>query len=639
MHKGLALLFSIFLLTCSGSDITACDGKDGICLALAVEGTVSGLDQLAVTLDQPAAKTLKTPTPPQAFSLPVQLALLLSAQPSGTLKVSVDGMTAGQVVAHGEATVLPPLLSGTLVRVTLTSSNGPTDLTLSGTDPVNAAELDPLRISLSATDPKGLPVAVTVQGLPNGAMFVPQGNGGDLTWTPGFADAGTYMVTVTAKSSDMMRTVVKTLTITVANYADPLFDPTTLAPLAAIPVGDFDGDGFGDLAVCAGPALGGTSNYSIRIIYGDASGLPTQGPFPPARTKVYSPAVPSGMTAGGEYNCAAGDFDGDGRSDIFLSDPFNSNRTKTQNGLLLVLYGVPRVIDVLPVLQLLDPAPNSSQNLARYPIVGDYNGDKLADVIGVTRQGNDTYVLWLGQKSRSTMPSTTAYSPTVGTWCAMPAVPQAFGDVNGDGFDDILLQEPNVGLPMAMTCTGTVANDYGGMRILTGRAASSAPDLSQSWDYRHPANPVGMSPFRYDWSQLSTLCDVNGDGRADLVAVDTALRVWLGNASGLMATSPLDVSQMNPIAPQSGKYAQPICAREFFGPKTVVVANPTAAMGGRLEVLSGGPLVVSRTLPNPDPADTGFGSTLVKQTADINGDGKQDLVAYGANKRWVIYGR
>ena len=100
MHKGLALLFSIFLLTCSGSDITACDGKDGICLALAVEGTVSGLDQLAVTLDQPAAKTLKTPTPPQAFSLPVQLALLLSAQPSGTLKVSVDGMTAGQVVAH-----------------------------------------------------------------------------------------------------------------------------------------------------------------------------------------------------------------------------------------------------------------------------------------------------------------------------------------------------------------------------------------------------------------------------------------------------------------------------------------------------------------------------------------------------------
>ena len=189
-----------------------------------------------------------------------------------------------------------------------------------------------------------------------------------------------------------------------------------------------------------------------------------------------------------------------------------------------------------------------------------------------------------------------------------------------------------------LTCTSNIASNYGGFRVLAGAGAT----LAVASEYRHPNNPdPAMPAFRYDWPQTSTICDIDRDGYGDVVVVDPAVRVFYGGAAGLAATSPLDISTMMPLIPMTGRYGSLRCVRDFMGGPSIILGNGTAAMGGRLEVLSADnrKLTVSRILPSPDPGDPSFGAVIVPSTADINGDGHDDIVVYSQTKRWVIYGR
>jgi cysteine-rich repeat protein len=92
------LLLSLLLAACGEPD--PCAGSNAAaCIALRVEGSVARLDQLQVTIDRPTMLTRTTSDP--SFSLPVQLALNLSAAPDATVQVSVVGLIAGQGVAEG----------------------------------------------------------------------------------------------------------------------------------------------------------------------------------------------------------------------------------------------------------------------------------------------------------------------------------------------------------------------------------------------------------------------------------------------------------------------------------------------------------------------------------------------------------
>ena len=83
--------------------ISPCDGVSGACIGAHIGGNASGLMQLSITIDQPAAETVLAPTTPAAIKLPARVALALPAGTSGVVHVSVDGLDgSGTPIAHDE---------------------------------------------------------------------------------------------------------------------------------------------------------------------------------------------------------------------------------------------------------------------------------------------------------------------------------------------------------------------------------------------------------------------------------------------------------------------------------------------------------------------------------------------------------
>ncbi len=99
----------------SGCSSDPCDGVSGTCISVRVEGSVSGVDQLRVSLDGVAAP-MPTPTPPKAISLPVKLAIGLSATTASPAKLTIAALTTAGVVAEQEQPV--PFTPGQHVKVT-----------------------------------------------------------------------------------------------------------------------------------------------------------------------------------------------------------------------------------------------------------------------------------------------------------------------------------------------------------------------------------------------------------------------------------------------------------------------------------------------------------------------------------------
>ncbi|HEX6838979.1 MAG TPA: fibronectin type III domain-containing protein [Polyangia bacterium] len=98
--RTLAVLFALAAVGCDSSD--PCAGRSGTCIALTVQGTATGLDALAVTVDQPTTKTETTPM--RALSLPVTLGLHLPGSVDGAVDIDVAALAGGAVVAFGKAT-------------------------------------------------------------------------------------------------------------------------------------------------------------------------------------------------------------------------------------------------------------------------------------------------------------------------------------------------------------------------------------------------------------------------------------------------------------------------------------------------------------------------------------------------------
>ena len=75
-----------------------------------------------------------------------------------------------------------------------------------------------ISLGISASDPDGDHVALGVINRPVGSLFVDLGNNsGTFSWTPGFAEAGTYVVTFTGRDDQGAAAVPRDLTIVVDN--------------------------------------------------------------------------------------------------------------------------------------------------------------------------------------------------------------------------------------------------------------------------------------------------------------------------------------------------------------------------------------------------------------------------------------
>lgn len=160
-------------------------------------------------------------------------------------------------------------------------------------------------------------------------------------------------------------------------------DPGTLAYRdefgAALATGDFDGDGYEDLAI--GVPGEGSDYGQAHVIYGSASGLATAG------TQTFSsntPGIPDNREQYDRFGSAlaAGDFDGNGVADLAIGVPGEGLDGAAEAGEAIVVYGMDRSLGAFGTVRF--PAGSDSvgesDGLESFVVTRDGSGVLLASV-------------------------------------------------------------------------------------------------------------------------------------------------------------------------------------------------------------------------------------------------------------------
>ncbi|MFO0962219.1 MAG: FG-GAP-like repeat-containing protein [Phycisphaerales bacterium] len=296
--------------------------------------------------------------------------------------------------------------------------------------------------------------------------------------------------------------------------------------LSVANAGDVNGDGIDDLLVAA--PYYDTPNLDAGRVYlflGSVSGLPA--------TPSWSADGPHALAQFGTSVSGAGDVNGDGYDDVIIGAPGYSNGQTNEGGAFVYLGGPTG----LAATWAWKYEPNQASARAGVAVAGagDTNNDGYADVIvGVSRYTNlapaeGRATLFRGSASGVVASASWTVDSKQADAHYGSAVAAA-GDVNGDGYADVLVGAPE--FDAGQTDEGRAFLYTGGPTGLTPVAVWSAE-----------SNQTGA---RFG-AALAGLGDVNGDGFDD-VAIGAYLydggatdggrvSVYQGSATGLPATT------------------------------------------------------------------------------------------------------
>ena len=213
--------------------------------------------------------------------------------------------------------------------------------------------------------------------------------------------------------------------------------------------------------------------------------------------------APVGETAGDNFGSTAsgaGDVNGDGYADIIVGTQFN-DAGGTNAGRAYVLYGGPHA-DLTADLVMTGEAPDDRFGISSSG-AGDFNGDGYDDVI-VGAHYNDAggslagrAYLFFGGPGADAVADLTLTGLAAGDYFG--ASVSGAGDVNGDGFADVIVG--------AYLADGVVASSGVAYVFFGGSAADATADLVLNGEAG--ADRFGQS--------VSGAGDVNGDGYDDVV--------------------------------------------------------------------------------------------------------------------------
>ncbi|MFD6751328.1 FG-GAP-like repeat-containing protein, partial [Streptomyces anthocyanicus] len=219
----------------------------------------------------------------------------------------------------------------------------------------------------------------------------------------------------------------KRIVLLAATLTTGLLSALPLTPAAAAPsrlAGDFNGDGYLDIALSAAGHQVGTAQQAgaVVVLYGSSSGVSA------ARRTVItqnSAGVPGTAEAGDLFgqNLAAGDLDGDGYSDLVVGAPSESIGDRDAVGSATILWGGTSGLSggaLVPQPSTLDEWNNFAVGIA----VADFDGDGKNDV---TLTGRTETRVYKGPFTRTGTPVNNLRVGELGTTTNVFA-----GDLNGD---------------------------------------------------------------------------------------------------------------------------------------------------------------------------------------------------------------
>ena len=519
-----------------------------------------------------------------------------------------------------------------------------------------------------ASDPNGGALTYSLSGTDAGKFSIDEDSGEvrfraepDFEMPVDDDKDNVYDVTVTASDSDSNSTDhAVAITVTNINDNDPLsmLDGTNGFTLTGIDTGDrsgvsvssagdVNGDGYDDLIIGAsGADPNGTSSGEIYVVYGGAGAPGRDGVLEVSAldgTNGFTlTGTDTGDRSGGSVS-SAGDVNGDGYDDLIIgargADPNGARSGETH-----VVYGAAS-------------APGTDGVLALSALDGA-NGFTLTGIDPDDQSGFSV---------------------------------SSAGDVNGDGYDDLIIGAPAPPLgssPRGENLAGETYVVYGGASA-PGTGTDGVFDLS-ALNGTNGFTLTGIDPDDQSGRSVSSAGDVNGDGYDDLIIGafggdpngehDTGeTYVVYGGArapgtDGVLALSALDGANgftLTGIDPddQSGRSVSSAGDVNGDGYDDLIIGAPAPTLGssprgenlaGETHVVYGGAsapgtkgvLELSTldgtngfTLDGIDPGDVSGYS--VSSAGDVNGDGYDDLIigarwadpnGRSSGETYVVYG-
>ncbi|MEW6515319.1 MAG: FG-GAP-like repeat-containing protein [candidate division FCPU426 bacterium] len=379
--------------------------------------------------------------------------------------------------------------------------------------------------------------------------------------------------------------------------------------------GDVNGDGYNDVIV---GARGYDAMGRVYVYHGSASG--------PSLAPDWTAAGDQAGAYFGNAAAAAGDVNGDGYGDVIISAHWYTHG-ETNEGMVYVYHGSATGLSATP-----DWTAEGDQASAYFGTslagAGDVNGDGYADVIiGAPNYDHgeaDEGQVFVYCGSASGLGSTPAWTAESDQAIAqMGSCVASAGDVNGDGFSDVIAGAPFYSNGESREGRAFVYHGYAGGLYVT------------------PAWTTESNQVNAYLGACASAGDVNGDGYGDVVVGayfydngevnEGSAYVFHGSASGLGST-PVWTAESNQA---DARFGQSVAsAGDVNGDRydDVMIGAPNFSDGetneGRAFIYYGGATGLagaSAWMTGGNQANARFG-WVATGAGDVNGDGYGDTI-------------